>query len=217
MSDFLGFIARPTPQLRTLLRQQQTQLPASEFAEFLVVVRSLFAKYQAHLRESPPGAERARSLHRLMNRELAATATLPITCGRGCAGCCHYEVEVTPDEAALIAETVNAGLVIDRERLALQAARERKSPEWRRFNHRDNRCVFLGDDNACRIYEQRPSICRKHVVTTPPANCTTEGAPVAPVQVLLAEILLSTALSLDDREMGSLPRLVAQHLEPAAG
>ena len=88
------------------------------------------------------------------------------------------------------------GFPVDRQRLALQAARERKSAEWSKFGSPDNRCVFLGTDGACQIYEERPAICRKHLVTTPAFACTTVGATVLPVQALLAEILLSAAISI---------------------
>jgi hypothetical protein len=91
-------------------------------------------------------------------------------------------VEITSDDAAVLKLVVDEGRVIDRERLAIQAARERKSPEWRKFWSKENRCVFLGEDGACGIYEDRPSVCRKHVVTTPASACTTDGAAVAPVQ-----------------------------------
>jgi hypothetical protein len=82
---------------------------------------------------------------------------------------------------------------------------------------KENRCVFLGDDGACGIYEDRPSVCRKHVVTTPAAACTTEGAAVAPVQVLLAEILLSAGLSLDGVEFGSLAKMLTRQLDGPGG
>jgi len=144
-------------------------------------------------------------------------AMLPLACSKGCSGCCHYEVEITSDDAAVLKVVLDAGRVIDRERLAVQAARERKSPEWRKFWSKENRCVFLGDDGACGIYEDRPSVCRKHVVTTPAAACTTDGAAVAPVQVLLAEILLSAGLSLEGVEFGSLAKMLTLEFDSRGG
>lgn len=117
-------------------------------------IRGLFEKYSAKLAEYAPGAERAKAVHQLIDREMKAANGLPVTCGKGCAGCCSYEVEVTSDDAALLADVVRSGVAIDRARLDAQAARERKSPEWRQFGRVDNRCVFLGADNACRIYER---------------------------------------------------------------
>jgi Fe-S-cluster containining protein len=212
----LGFMARSTPQLRAAVAQYQAMLAPADFAGLMATVQSAFEKYSAKLLEFKPGVDRGTALHQMMERELKAAARVPISCGKGCSGCCHYEVEITQDEAAILRDAVLSGMAIDHERLALQAARERQSPEWRRFGSRDNRCVFLGEDGACRVYEDRPSICRKHVVTTPAAACTTAGAAVAPVQVLLAEILLSAELSLEGAEFGSLAKMLSQSLHEAA-
>jgi Fe-S-cluster containining protein len=119
---------------------------------------------------------------------------------------------VTTDEATVLHALVSGGIAIDRDRLELQSRRERKSADWLRFFHPENRCVFLGDDNACRIYEHRPSICRKHLVTTPADACTTTGMRIAPVEILMAEILLSAALSIEGTSSGSLAKLLAELL-----
>jgi len=213
----LEFITRPTPQLRVAVARQQAVLVAEDFADLLAGIRGLFEKYRAKLAQFGAGAERARALHAMMDREMKAVAAIPLSCGRGCAGYCSYEVEITLSEAALLRDAVRGGVEIDGARLALQAARERQAPEWKRFGHADNRCVFLGEDGACRIYEYRPSICRKHVVTTPASACTTAGEAVAPVQVLLAEILLSAELSLEGTEFGSLSKLLTRELAAVAG
>ena len=213
----LAFMVRATPQLRATVGQHQATLPAADFAALIATIRSVFGKYTAKLLEFRAGADRGRVLHQLMDREMGAVGNMPLACGKGCAGCCHYEVEITSDDAAVLKAVVKAGRGVDHERLAVQAARERQSPEWRKFWSADNRCVFLGDDGACGIYEDRPSVCRKHVVTTPAAACTTEGAAVAPVQVLLAEILLSAALSIEGTEFGSLSKMLLKSLaDPAA-
>jgi hypothetical protein len=208
----LAFMARATPQLRAVVSQYQTMLPPAEFLDFVATLRSAFEKYTAKLQEFEPGAARGTALHAMMDREVRVADLIPISCRRGCGGCCHYEVEITQDEAVILRNLVLGGVAIDHDRLTLQAARERQSPAWRRLGHADNRCVFLGSEGACRIYEDRPSICRKHLVTTPAAACTTDGATVAPVQMTLADILLSAALSLEQTDFGSLPRLLAQAL-----
>jgi len=50
------------------------------------------------------------------------------------------------------------------------------------------------------------------MVTTPARSCTTPGEPVAPVQVLLAEILLSAATSLEGTTFASLPKMLSAAL-----
>lgn len=216
-TDPIAFIPRPTARLRAAVDQQRTMLSAEDFAGMISCVASLYGKYREKLRSFAAGAERARWLHEMVDREMKATDGIALSCGKGCAGCCSYEVEVTADEAVLLADAVRRGTTIDFGRMARQAGRERKGPEWSRYGDPDNRCVFLGDDGACRIYEDRPASCRKHVVTTPASACTTEGASVAPVQVLLAEILVSAALSIEDTEVASVSKLVTKNLLATAG
>jgi hypothetical protein len=208
----LSFIARPTPQLTTAVNRQKGILAPADFEDFLSNIRSAFNKYTAKLLEFEPGIQRGIALHRMMDQEMKAAAHVAVTCCKGCSGCCHYEVEVTRDEAVILSTIVQEGLPIDNGRLAIQAARERKSPAWRRFLDPGNLCVFIGDDGACRIYEHRPSICRKHLVTTPAVACTTDGMAVAPVEVLLAEILLSAATSIEGTTCGALPKMLLEAL-----
>ena len=140
---------------------------------------------------------------------------MPVSCRKGCAGCCHYEIEITNDEAELLKQLVQNGLPIARDRLDEQAARERKSADWGRFWNPGNRCVFLGKNGECRVYAERPAICRKHLVTTPAEACTTPGDSVSPVHVLMAEILLSAALSIDGVTFSSLPKMLHAALHAA--
>lgn len=209
----LGFMARTSSSLRAVVAAQQQALPSAEFAGMVASIRGAFEKFTARLLQFEPGPARAVALHEMMERELKAAATVPISCRRGCSGCCHFEVEVTQDESALLHDIVRGGHPLDHERLALQAARERQSPEWLRFGARENRCVFLGEDAACSIYADRPAVCRKLTVTSPASACTTKGAEVLPVQVLLAEVLLSASLSLPGTETGSLSRMLLQAMQ----
>lgn len=212
-NDPLAFIAHPTPQLSTTIDQQRGILADAEFDGLIGAVRSAFDKYTAKLQSCLPGTDRAIVLHQLIDRELAPAAQFPISCRKGCVACCHYEVEITRDEADLLTVLALDDASLDRNRLRLQAARERKSPDWLRFGHPENRCVFLGEDGACRVYDHRPASCRKLLVTTPPEACGTPGASVVPIQLLLIEIILSAALSLPDTVFASLPKLLAKSLE----
>src|SRR4051812_11000630 len=94
-SGALGFMARPTPQLRATIAQQQAVLTDADFVGLLEGIRSVFDKYTARLGQYPRGTERAAALHHLMDRELKAAEGQPISCREGCGGCCHYEVEIT--------------------------------------------------------------------------------------------------------------------------
>jgi hypothetical protein len=211
--DLLHFIARPTPQLRAALGRFELMLPPADFAGLLANIRSTFGKYTVKLLEFRPGHERGSALHQMMDKENRAASGVAISCHEGCSGCCHYEVEITQDEAEILKAIVQEGFPIDRERLAEQASRERMSTEWSRFWSPKNRCVFLGETGGCQVYDERPATCRKHLVTTPASACTTAGAAVAPVQVLMAEILLSAALSIEGTTFASLPKMLHTALE----
>jgi Fe-S-cluster containining protein len=215
--DPIAFIAKPTSTLRATITQQQGILPAADFAGLISVVRSVFQKYTNKLLEFEPGTDRADVLHMLIDREIATgTAQVKVSCRQGCCGCCHYEVEVTRDEAALLAAAVRAGCEVDRERLKVQAARERRSPKWFEFWSADNRCVFLGEEGTCRVYDNRPASCRKHLVMNPPEACTTIGATLVPLQLMLVEILLSAAMSIPDTPFASLSKMLLPELEGGA-
>jgi Fe-S-cluster containining protein len=212
--DPLRFSRSPTPQLRAFVSQQRESLDKMQFENLIAEIQKVSERYTAKLLSVSPGIERALLLHQLMDRELQAASSQPVSCRKGCGGCCHYEVEVTEDEGALLSEVVLQGFAMDFDRLELQAKRERKSSEWNKYWSKKNRCVFLGDDGACQAYEYRPAICRKHLVVTPPEACTTPGATVSPVNVPLSEVLLSAALSIEGTSFASLSKMVVKTLAP---
>ena len=125
----------------------------------------------------PTGAERARAVHRRVEAAAAPFAALKpeavqaIRCRRGCSHCCRIRVDITADEAALLAERVGAGTAHpDPARLALQRAWV--TPEA--FIGKplaEAACVFLGEDGACTVYEDRPSACRALLVASDPEHC----------------------------------------------
>lgn len=208
----ISFIARPTPQLRAAIEQQRAILGPAELSSLVGAIRSAFEKYTTKLSSCEPGPERSIVFHQLVDRELAPAAQFPVTCRKGCSGCCHYEVEITNEEAELLVTVVRDGCAVDEAQLRQQAARERKDSAWLKLRVPENRCVFLGDDGACRVYAHRPAICRKHLVTSLPEACTTPGAQVVPIQLLLAEIIVSAALSLPGTTSASLPKMLLQAL-----
>jgi hypothetical protein len=143
-----------------------------------------------------------------MEEVLVQIGDVKPTCSAGCGACCHFEVEITRDEGTLLAGLVEAGHPIDRERLEAQASRERLSPEWKRLTVPSNRCVFLGDSGTCTVYADRPSACRKLLVVSDPKVCgEPDGVPV-PITIPLAELVLSTMISLPGVEFMSLSKAV---------
>ncbi len=95
-----------------------------------------------------PGGEQALAalveLHREIDEAVAQVASRHagrLRCGRGCAACCLDDLTVRPIEA---------------ERIRRRQGRllREGSP------HPPGACAFLDDAGACRIYEDRPSVCR---------------------------------------------------------
>jgi uncharacterized protein len=94
-------------------------------------------------------------------------------CKMGCSACCHTQVSVTEDEAALLASKVKQGLKIDEERLRLQMNAQDSSSEWYKLKYEDRKCVFLSEQGACQVYEDRPSVCRTNAVLGDSSQCDT--------------------------------------------
>ena len=88
----------------------------------------------------------------------------PITCKRGCSDCCTLNVSCYPDEARILAEKVLSGEVeIDKERLKRWKLGSKEEA--------DMVCPFQSDSGDCRVYEDRPVMCSRMLVTSPACNC----------------------------------------------
>jgi Fe-S-cluster containining protein len=140
-------------------------------------LRATFDRYSERLRAGAEGdaLALARDTHAavdaLIGRDRGADPeSAGIRCGRGCSHCCRNPVEIWPQEAALLVEAARAaGIGLDPARLERQA--RHGIDDWQRQPRADTACIFLGEDGACRVYEARPSACRKLLVTTDPALC----------------------------------------------
>jgi Fe-S-cluster containining protein len=211
----LAFMRVSTPQLKIMMNHYKQQLPQRDYLQLVNDVRKQFERYMEVLGGFHPGAERAKAAHRLLNPAIEQSTVTP-TCKKGCGACCHLEVEITTDEAELLAEEVRAGFALDMTQLNNQASRERKAASWLRGVHPENRCVFLGQDQACQVYESRPSICRKHVVASDPQDCMVLDRQPQPILIPLAEIALSAALSQPGNSYSSLSKGVLSALSPGS-
>jgi Fe-S-cluster containining protein len=190
------FLKKSTPKLKGLTQHYFQTLSTKEFREYVENLKQFTDEVKRNLLNQPAGPKRARELHRLIETDIYSHQKIKPTCHKGCGSCCHVEIEVTPDEAALLAEKIFRGHSINRARLNLQSLRPPQSREWGRGAHEYNRCVFLGDDQACTAYDERPSACRKHLVTSPPLECKTRFGKPSVVLLPYSEAIISTALQL---------------------
>ena len=147
-------------------------------------------------------------------REMLATSKhgADVKCRKGCSACCHLSIDIFPQEAVLLwkwAEYI--GLPIDQARLERQAAATGLDA-WGQLPPAGTRCVFLGDDGACQVYEHRPSSCRKYFVKTDPDLCDMHKHPGAEVGIVFsfeAEIIHSAALTAFGS--GPMAQMLLQH------
>jgi Fe-S-cluster containining protein len=86
-----------------------------------------------------------------------------LACRRGCTGCCHQMVGITPAEAALLAEGLAAlepavrDAVLARAAATAAQARGLDLREWTRLRLA---CPLLDGDGACLVHDWRPLPCR---------------------------------------------------------
>lgn len=224
--EFIGYYDYLTPVLKGLIFHYEEAVSPEAFAQFLKDVEVLLNESRELLQAEVPGALRAHKLHALIEREVDKAAAIPTSCRKGCSACCHLEVEVSVDEASLLVDLIEAGHIVDHEQLEKQSRRKRQDPSWLLGVTDSNRCVFLGQEGACSIYEERPSICRKHSVVSPAEHCLSRKEAPVIRNVPLAEIIMSSAIDVAEGQVGSLSAMVlaeirrrrlarAEHLELA--
>src|SRR5690606_8220160 len=113
--------------------------------------------------------ERARLVHESIDEFNQEVFSHPLVqefspCKRGCSACCHTQVSVTEDESIVLANKIREGLTIDLERLAKQMVTKDDPSAFFSLNFVDRKCIFLNDEGACMVYEDRPSVCRTNAV-----------------------------------------------------
>lgn len=213
----LGDLMRKTPILLNLLAQYESQLTAREFQSFAEEVDRLLLQNFTHLGTFAPGIQRGREVQRLVDEQVLLSSNIKTTCQKGCGACCHLEVEITRDDAEILAESVLNGVRLDHERLRELSHRDRLDVLWKAGVSPMNRCVFLGHDQACRNYENRPSICRKHAVVSPVVECEKIGGQPVARTLPIAEIVISAAISFADNEFAALPKMLQKILNEKVG
>lgn len=124
-----------------------------------------------------------------MGERAAVRKGVSVTCAKGCGACCRQLVPVSPPEAVFIYELVESmdepRRSLIKKRFALAAEKLESNGLLEKLEDSDNpllykteeayfrqgiACPFL-ENEACGIYDVRPSRCREYLVFTPPANC----------------------------------------------
>jgi hypothetical protein len=170
---------------------QQLKLEGMEGAMKACLAYVLIYDYWLMLRKLRPGADRAAVVNGMINEAIGENDLSGVSCRKGCSFCCYMYVAASPDEAALLRET---GVEIDP---ALQERQLVTEKEWHNLRYRHKRCLYLAEDGTCKVYENRPSACRKYLVTSDPRLCDirTPGR-VDLIAIHEAEFIASAQLNL---------------------
>lgn len=124
-------------------------------------------------------------------KEFFAKSGTTASCKEGCSFCCHIPVDISEDEAAVIADyctknkiPISGAYLINQISKKLQVGK--LVP--------DAACVFL-KENRCSIYPVRPMNCRKYFVYSPAALCEKASKSDIPTKVVeVFNLVLETRL-----------------------
>ena len=159
--------------------------------------------------------DRAKLLHTMINNLNVDVFSHPIVkqfspCGKGCRSCCSTQVSVTEDEAIVLAKHIQDGLVIDQELLKIQQSAQNDSDEFFKLPFQSRKCIFLDDQGACRVYEDRPSVCRTNAVLGSAEQCDTsvEIKPQRLIKTPQSDMVIY-AQFLFSQKNGALPNMIA--------
>jgi Fe-S-cluster containining protein len=104
------------------------------------------------------------------------------SCKAGCSHCCKLPATATIPEIVSVVDYLTQRSDWERRRPALEKALTHQLTEYAGVNvlvereriaffRRQLPCVFLTDDQRCEIYPVRPTVCRYHMVVSPPEHC----------------------------------------------
>jgi Fe-S-cluster containining protein len=132
-----------------------------------------------HLKKIASPLERARFIHNVVDDYNSEVFKHPMVlqlspCKKGCSACCHTQVSITADEAELLVSCIHEGVKIDYSALQNQMKAANSSKDFYKLSYNDRKCVFLGPENSCLVYLDRPSVCRTNMVMGDALQCSTK-------------------------------------------
>lgn len=123
-----------------------------------------------------------------------ASAKMGVTCKEGCAHCCMIPATATIPEMVLVVEHLTSRCDWEKRRPALERELVKQLTEFVGVNvlnenervaffQRQIPCAFLTPEKRCSIYAVRPTVCRYHLVVSPPQHCE-HGPEAKPLELL---------------------------------
>lgn len=131
-----------------------------------------------HLKRISNKPQRARFVHNVIDQYNEEVFSHPLIkehmpCKPGCSACCHTQVSVTSDEAELLMEKIDEGVVIDEIRLQIQMKAGNDAESFFKIPFDQRKCIFLSAQGICKVYKDRPSVCRTNAVLGAAKQCDT--------------------------------------------
>lgn len=184
--------------------------------EFLAITHSVVN----HLNKIKSKIEKARFVHNMVDEYNNKVFSHPllkefVPCKSGCSGCCHTQVSVTAEEAELLLVNMEEGVKIDIDKLFLQAEAGTNPAEFYQLPYSKRGCVFLSEEGNCRVYKDRPSVCRTNAVVGEASQCDTskgEQGPLRLVKTQEADMVIVGAFYAAE-DSGTLPSMLAKLLK----
>ncbi len=136
-----------------------------------------------------------------------------VSCQAGCAACCHSLVGVTAEEATLLAKKIqHKEVAVDLSLLAFQASVIDNPHAWYRLPFAQRACPFLDrNNNQCKIYADRPSVCRTNFAIGNPELCAGDKGEMRLLKTDEASMILIGAYMATE-ESGELQKMVWKRL-----
>lgn len=117
------------------------------------------------------------------------------SCHKGCAHCCHHLISLASSEAKDFPKLNET----QKETTDFQMQYLEFETEWRVVPNEFRRCVFLDENNACSIYQQRPLVCRSTFVTSKNENCDLiENKEIKPLYNTQANLVMLAFYTLEE-------------------
>ena len=187
----------------------------SRFPEYMEIAQTVLSK----LSKLATATKRARFVHKLIDDYNLEVFAHPLVkefspCQKGCSACCHTQVSVTSDEAKLLVQRISEDTFINGSLLKKQAAAGNDAASFYELSYQERQCIFLDDKGGCKVYADRPSVCRTNAVLGEKEQCnTTDGnQQLCLIKTSKSDMVIYAAY-LHSEQSGSLPMMVQKVLE----
>ena len=135
-----------------------------------------------------------------------------LQCYKGCSTCCSSFVMITDLEANILKDYCKTNDIdIDENLISKQVSRTREN--WNEIDSDDRKCMFLDEKGACKVYDVRPGVCRKHLVISDSAKCGVLGQLKIKDRVNNLNVELLTSAMWQIRKIGSMAKMISIQLK----